>query len=101
MRENDVGKVFVANLSVLPISSAEEFEALYSCVTRSCHAPPYAYVSISVPKRRANKQRSVGSTLLNRASSRSHAIVTIEVSGLPCETEGKSAYPFCVLHNRY
>ena len=28
----------------------------------------------------ANKQRSVGATNLNRASSRSHAVLTIEVS---------------------
>ncbi|KAA1472399.1 kinesin-domain-containing protein [Dentipellis sp. KUC8613] len=58
VRENDAGQVFVANLNSTPIESAEEFEKLYSM---------------------ANKQRSVGATLLNRASSRSHAIVTIEV----------------------
>ncbi|TFY70314.1 hypothetical protein EVG20_g2693 [Dentipellis fragilis] len=58
VRENDAGQVFVANLNSTAIESAEEFEKLYSM---------------------ANKQRSVGATLLNRASSRSHAIVTIEV----------------------
>ncbi|EIM88681.1 kinesin-domain-containing protein [Stereum hirsutum FP-91666 SS1] len=61
VRENDVGQVFVANLSQIPIDSAEEFDNLYSI---------------------ANKQRSVGATLLNRASSRSHAIVTLHVKML-------------------
>ena len=32
MRENDHGKVFVANLSSVPISSVEEFDALYAYV---------------------------------------------------------------------
>lgn len=61
VRENDVGKVFVANLSSVPIRTFEEFDSIYT---------------------QANKQRSVGSTLLNRASSRSHAIVTLEISML-------------------
>ncbi|KAH9975366.1 P-loop containing nucleoside triphosphate hydrolase protein [Lactifluus volemus] len=61
VRENDAGQVFVANLSSIPIQDVTEFNKLYT------------YASI------ANKQRSVGSTLLNRASSRSHAILTLEV----------------------
>ncbi|KAI9569943.1 P-loop containing nucleoside triphosphate hydrolase protein [Boletus coccyginus] len=59
VRENDVGKVFVANLTSLPIESVEEFDAIYS---------------------RASHNRSVGATNLNRASSRSHAVLTIEVT---------------------
>ncbi|KAH9006410.1 P-loop containing nucleoside triphosphate hydrolase protein [Lactarius hatsudake] len=58
VRENDAGQVFVANLSSVPIQDVSDFNKLYTI---------------------ANKQRSVGSTLLNRASSRSHAILTIEV----------------------
>ncbi|KAG6900381.1 hypothetical protein C0993_011731 [Termitomyces sp. T159_Od127] len=57
VRENDAGMVFVANLTSEPISSVEEFETIYN---------------------RATKHRSVGSTNLNRASSRSHAVLTIE-----------------------
>ncbi|TFK68341.1 kinesin-domain-containing protein [Pluteus cervinus] len=59
VRENDVGKVFVANLTREPLESVADFEAMYS---------------------RSNKQRSVGATNLNRASSRSHAILTIEAT---------------------
>ncbi|THH14574.1 hypothetical protein EW146_g5770 [Bondarzewia mesenterica] len=58
VRENDAGNVFVANLSSNPICTFEEFDSIYS---------------------RANGQRSVGATQLNRASSRSHAIVTLQV----------------------
>ncbi|KAI0281792.1 P-loop containing nucleoside triphosphate hydrolase protein [Russula aff. rugulosa BPL654] len=58
VRENDAGQVFVANLSLFPVEDVSEFNKLYTS---------------------ANKQRSVGSTLLNRESSRSHAILTIEV----------------------
>ncbi|TFY80453.1 hypothetical protein EWM64_g3555 [Hericium alpestre] len=58
VRENDAGQVFVANLSSVSIESAAEFGHLFSI---------------------ANKQRSVGATLLNRASSRSHAMVTLDV----------------------
>ncbi|KAH8996709.1 P-loop containing nucleoside triphosphate hydrolase protein [Lactarius akahatsu] len=58
VRENDAGQVFVANLSSVPIQDVSDFNKLYTI---------------------ANKQRSVGSTLLNRASSRSHAILTLEV----------------------
>ncbi|KAG1888061.1 P-loop containing nucleoside triphosphate hydrolase protein [Suillus subluteus] len=57
VRENDVGQVFVANLSSVPIASVEEFTAIYS---------------------QASKQRSVGATNLNRSSSRSHAMLTLE-----------------------
>lgn len=59
VRENDVGQVFVANLSSVPIASVEEFIAIYS---------------------QASKQRSVGATNLNRSSSRSHAMLTLEVT---------------------
>ncbi|KAG2127654.1 P-loop containing nucleoside triphosphate hydrolase protein [Suillus bovinus] len=59
VRENDVGQVFVANLSSVPIASVEEFTATYS---------------------QASKQRSVGATNLNRSSSRSHAMLTLEVT---------------------
>ncbi|RDB30648.1 Kinesin-like protein KIF22 [Hypsizygus marmoreus] len=58
VRENDAGMVFVANLTSEPISSIEEFDVIYN---------------------RATKHRSVGSTNLNHASSRSHAVLTIEV----------------------
>ncbi|KAF9458221.1 P-loop containing nucleoside triphosphate hydrolase protein [Collybia nuda] len=61
VRENDVGMVFVANLTSEPIHSVEEFDILYS---------------------QATKHRSVGSTNLNRASSRSHAVLTIQVDML-------------------
>ncbi|KAG6906300.1 hypothetical protein DXG01_014669 [Tephrocybe rancida] len=57
VRENDAGMVFVANLTSEPISSVDEFDAIYN---------------------RATKHRSVGSTNLNHASSRSHAVLTIE-----------------------
>ncbi|KAG2143088.1 P-loop containing nucleoside triphosphate hydrolase protein [Suillus clintonianus] len=59
VRENDVGQVFVANLSSIPIASVEEFVAIYS---------------------QASKHRSVGATNLNRSSSRSHAMLTLEVT---------------------
>ncbi|EGO03669.1 hypothetical protein SERLA73DRAFT_83760 [Serpula lacrymans var. lacrymans S7.3] len=59
VRENDVGQVFVANLTSIPINSIEEFDAIYL---------------------QASKHRSVGSTNLNHASSRSHAVLTIEVT---------------------
>ncbi|KAF5375666.1 hypothetical protein D9615_009354 [Tricholomella constricta] len=57
VRENDAGMVFVANLTSEPITTVEEFDIIYN---------------------RATKHRSVGSTNLNRASSRSHAVLTIE-----------------------
>lgn len=59
VRENDSGQVFVANLTSLPIQSVDEFDAIYS---------------------RASRHRSVGATNLNRASSRSHAVLTLEVT---------------------
>lgn len=59
VRENDAGQVFVANLTSLPIESVEEFDTIYS---------------------RASRHRSVGATNLNRASSRSHAVLTLEVT---------------------
>lgn len=59
VRENDAGQVFVANLTSLPIQSVDEFDAIYS---------------------RASRHRSVGATNLNRASSRSHAVLTLEVT---------------------
>ncbi|KAG6857066.1 hypothetical protein H0H87_010031 [Tephrocybe sp. NHM501043] len=58
VRENDAGMVFVANLTSTPISSVAEFDAIYN---------------------HAAKHRSVGSTNLNNQSSRSHAVLTIEV----------------------
>ncbi|KAH7919038.1 kinesin-domain-containing protein [Leucogyrophana mollusca] len=59
VRENDAGQVFVANLTCIPVESVQEFDAIYA---------------------RASKHRSVGSTNLNRASSRSHAVLTITVT---------------------
>lgn len=59
VRENDAGQVFVANLTSLPIQSVDEFDTIYS---------------------RASRHRSVGATNLNRASSRSHAVLTLEVT---------------------
>ncbi|KAI0642491.1 P-loop containing nucleoside triphosphate hydrolase protein [Trametes meyenii] len=59
VRENENGQVFVANLSMLPLSTIEDFEQAFSD---------------------ANKQRSVGSTNLNSVSSRSHAILTVHVT---------------------
>ncbi|TBU52461.1 kinesin-domain-containing protein [Dichomitus squalens] len=59
VRENEVGQVFVANLSMLPLDSLQDFHKIFL---------------------RANKQRSVSSTNLNSVSSRSHAILTIHVN---------------------
>ncbi|KAK7027324.1 hypothetical protein VNI00_015287 [Paramarasmius palmivorus] len=59
VRENGAGMVFVANLSSTAIETIEEFDAIYT---------------------QATKNRSVGATNLNRASSRSHAVLTIEVT---------------------
>ncbi|KAF8903894.1 kinesin-like protein [Gymnopilus junonius] len=61
VRENDSGMVFVANLSKVPISGVQDFDTLYNAAT---------------------KHRSVGATNLNRASSRSHAVLTIEATML-------------------
>ncbi|KAF9023337.1 kinesin-domain-containing protein [Hymenopellis radicata] len=59
VRENHAGMVFVANLSTCPLSSVQEFDTIYA---------------------RATNNRSVGATKLNHASSRSHAVLTIEVT---------------------
>ncbi|EIN08651.1 kinesin-domain-containing protein [Punctularia strigosozonata HHB-11173 SS5] len=59
VRENEFGQVFVANLSTVPVGSLDEFESVYA---------------------KANKRRSTGSTNLNHASSRSHAVLTVEVA---------------------
>ena len=80
MRENDQGKVFVANLSSVPISSVEEFDALYAYVTISSNRLIYNLTNFILGYRRATKHRSTGSTNLNHASSRSHAVLTIEVT---------------------
>ncbi|KAK7044906.1 kinesin-like protein [Favolaschia claudopus] len=58
VRENESGMVFVAGLTRTPIASVAEFETIYSTATA---------------------RRSVGATLLNRASSRSHAVLTLEI----------------------
>ncbi|KAK0454144.1 kinesin-like protein [Desarmillaria tabescens] len=59
VRENGAGQVFVANLSSIPLQSVQDFDSIYA---------------------RTTKQRSVGATKLNHASSRSHAVLTIEVT---------------------
>ncbi|KAI0067006.1 kinesin-domain-containing protein [Artomyces pyxidatus] len=61
-------QVFVANLMSVPLKTPQAFETLYTT---------------------ANKQRSVGSTLLNRASSRSHAVLTLEIQMVDSQ-EGKT-----------
>ncbi|KAI0792586.1 P-loop containing nucleoside triphosphate hydrolase protein [Abortiporus biennis] len=58
VRENEHGQVFVANLTAIPVDTLEEFDSLYTG---------------------AMKRRSVASTNFNRASSRSHAILTMIV----------------------
>ncbi|KAJ6557861.1 P-loop containing nucleoside triphosphate hydrolase protein [Mycena capillaripes] len=68
--------VFVAGLTSTPIANVAEFDGLYSMVTA---------------------RRSVGATLLNRESSRSHAVLTLTlrvrvvdpVTGAPKVREGK------------
>ncbi|RPD53144.1 kinesin-domain-containing protein [Lentinus tigrinus ALCF2SS1-7] len=59
VRENEAGQVFVANLSMVPVDTLQDFDSIFA---------------------RANKQRSVSSTNLNSVSSRSHAILTLHVS---------------------
>ncbi|OBZ67407.1 Kinesin-like protein KIF22 [Grifola frondosa] len=61
VRENDAGQVFVANLTSSSIETVGDFERIYS---------------------QATKRRSVGATNLNRASSRSHAILTLAVTAV-------------------
>ncbi|KAL0959519.1 hypothetical protein HGRIS_011233 [Hohenbuehelia grisea] len=68
VRENEQGKVFVANLTTESITDFTEFDAIYA---------------------RATKRRSVGATNLNRASSRSHAILSIHVL-VPDSAHGKT-----------
>ncbi|KAJ6557848.1 P-loop containing nucleoside triphosphate hydrolase protein [Mycena capillaripes] len=76
VRENENGMVFVAGLTSTPIASVAEFDGLYSTATA---------------------RRSVGATLLNRESSRSHAVLTLTlrvrvvdpVTGAPKVREGK------------
>ncbi|KAJ7443844.1 kinesin-like protein [Mycena latifolia] len=58
VRENDAGAVFVAGLASAPVRSVEDFQKVYSTATA---------------------RRSVGATLLNRASSRSHAVLTLNL----------------------
>ncbi|KAJ7500900.1 P-loop containing nucleoside triphosphate hydrolase protein [Mycena galericulata] len=58
VRENDAGAVFVAGLTEASIASAVEFKQVYDTATA---------------------RRSVGATLLNRASSRSHAVLTLTI----------------------
>ncbi|KAF7316051.1 Kinesin-like protein [Mycena indigotica] len=58
VRENEAGVVFVAGLTSMPITSVEEFDTIYSTATR---------------------QRSVGATRLNDQSSRSHAVLTLNL----------------------
>ena len=88
VRENDAGQVFVANLSSVPVETPEEFDQIYSCVLFNSLLAPVSYHWLC---RRAMKSRSVASTNLNRASSRSHAILTVIVS-LTDPSGNKSAF---------
>ena len=55
MRENDAGMVFVANLTALPIESAEEFDVIYRYVLET---PKNLYVtSCSQPSIKASVGR--------------------------------------------
>ncbi|KAJ7665901.1 kinesin-like protein [Mycena polygramma] len=56
VRENELGAVFVAGLTTSAIASVADFDSLYTTAT---------------------KQRSVGATLLNHESSRSHSVLTL------------------------
>ncbi|KAJ7464998.1 kinesin-like protein [Mycena galericulata] len=67
VRENDAGTVFVAGLTSAPIASAAEFKQVYDTATA---------------------RRSVGATLLNRASSRSHAVLTLTIRRVTAATDG-------------
>lgn len=89
VRENDVGQVFVANLSTRPILSVNEFDTIYKYVaTVRCHT---FYPDYRLLLSRAAKLRSVGSTNLNNVSSRSHAVLTIHVQvQVPGEQKSKS-----------
>jgi hypothetical protein len=68
----------------IPWPSLIKFIRVYLC-------PSLQYSSKHVFFSRANKQRSVGATNLNRASSRSHAVLTIEVT-MPDEATGRSKF---------
>ncbi|KAJ7469400.1 P-loop containing nucleoside triphosphate hydrolase protein [Mycena galericulata] len=67
VRENDAGAVLVAGLTETPIASAVEFKQVYDTATA---------------------RRSVGATLLNRASSRSHAVLTLTIRRVTVATNG-------------
>ncbi|KAJ6478809.1 kinesin-domain-containing protein [Mycena vitilis] len=56
VRENEQGAVFVAGLTTSAIANVADFDSLYTTAT---------------------KQRSVGATLLNHESSRSHSVLTL------------------------
>ncbi|KAF7360127.1 Kinesin-like protein [Mycena venus] len=58
VRENEAGAVFVAGLASAPVASVRDFQGVYNTATA---------------------RRSVGATLLNRASSRSHAVLTLNI----------------------
>lgn len=82
VREDGAGVVFVANLTWKPISSVSEFDGIYSLVfilLVGCHRLTYFS--------KASKQRSVGSTKLNNSSSRSHAILSLQVSMFDVEND--------------
>ena len=86
--------MFVANLSSHPVTSVEEFGNLYKSV-----ANDHLFRSFNLipsPSSIANKQRSVGSTNLNRASSRSHAILTIEATMVD-PVANTSMNMFCIM----
>ncbi|KAJ7108792.1 P-loop containing nucleoside triphosphate hydrolase protein [Mycena epipterygia] len=58
VRENDAGAVFVAGRAAVRVDGVRAFGEVYSTATA---------------------RRSVGATLLNRASSRSHAVLTLDL----------------------
>ena len=76
VREDGNGMVFVANLSSLSIGSVTEFEAIYKYVFSQI----IFLLLLNFAYSQATKNRSIGATNLNRASSRSHAILTIEIT---------------------
>jgi hypothetical protein len=51
VRENDVGMVFVANLTTERIASVEEFDALYAYVLRPCTEPLLTEVILDARRR--------------------------------------------------
>lgn len=68
VRTNDKGQNIVAGLTQTPIESAAEFEAIYTA---------------------ASAHRSTASTKLNAQSSRSHAVLTIQVQTEEVKEGGK------------